>query len=390
MKITDIEIFCADFEPSSPNEPIFIKINTDSGISGFGEAGVAYGKAKQGAIGQLRDFSKLIIGQDPFTIEKIWDQLYRDTFWGQGGGTVIFSAMSAIDIALWDIKGKALNVPVYELLGGKTRDKIRAYASQIQFGWDKTETPLDGIEKLAIAAKKAVDEGYTAIKVDPLQRDENGNKNRRNDGFLTQKKLNLCRDRLVAIRESVGDDVDIILELHAKTDVNSALQISRLVNDLNIYYMEEPCGSLNPQLFKELKNKIDIPLAAGERIYTRYGFKPFLENRSLDVIQPDIATCGGISEAKKICDMARIYDVLVQPHVCGGPISNAAALQIEAVIPNFCIHEHHIGNLSDFTRNLGEHDIQPINGYIDVPEGPGIGQNIPEGIMNKCNIITVN
>lgn len=390
MKIRDIEIFCADFEPSSPNEPVFIKINTDEGISGFGEAGVAYGNAKLGAIGQLQDFGKLIIGQDPFAIEKIWDQLYRDTFWGQGGGTIIFSAMSAIDIALWDIKGKALNVPVYELLGGKSRNKVRAYASQIQFGWGNKETPLPGITQLADAAKSAVKDGYTAIKVDPLQRDIHGNKNKRNDGFLVHEKLKLCRDRLVAIREAVGDDVDIILELHAKTDFNSALQINKLIKGLNILYMEEPCTSLNAALVKELRNEVDVPLAAGERIFTRYGFRPFLENRSLDVIQPDIATCGGISEAKKICDMARIYDVLVQPHICGGPISAAAALQIEAVIPNFCIHEHHIGNLSNFSRNLGEYDIQPTDGYITIPDRPGIGQNIPDLIINKCNRIKIN
>ncbi|WP_315709585.1 mandelate racemase/muconate lactonizing enzyme family protein [Brenneria uluponensis] len=389
MKITDIEIFCADFDTSSPNQPIFIKINTDEGISGFGEAGVAYGNAKLGAIGQLQDFSKLILGENPFCIEKIWDRLYRDTFWGQGGGTVIFSAISAIDIALWDIKGKALNTPVYELLGGKTRDKVRAYASQIQFGWDAKETPLGGVDKIAEAAKKAVNEGYTSIKVDPLQRDENGDKNRRNDGLLTHKKLKLCRDRLFAIREAVGDDVDIILELHAKTDINSALQISKLVGDLNIYYMEEACGSLNPQLVKNLRDQVNIPLAAGERIFTRYGFKPFLETRALDIIQPDIATCGGISEGKKICDMARIYDVLVQPHVCGGPISAAAALQIEAVIPNFCIHEHHVGNLSRFTRDLGTYDIQPIDGYITVPDGPGIGMEITKETMDKCKIIKV-
>jgi galactonate dehydratase len=390
MKITSVDIFCADYDPSSPNEPIFIKINTDEGISGFGEAGVAYGNAKQGAIGQLQDFAKLIIGQNPLCIEKIWDQLYRDTFWGQGGGTVIFSAISAIDIALWDIKGKALNVPVYELLGGKTRDTIRTYASQIQFGWGEKETPLSGVMPLALAAKSAVDDGYDAIKVDPLQRDINGDKNKRNDGLISNEKLKLCRDRLVAIREAVGDDVDIILELHAKTDFNSSLQINRIIKDLNIYYMEEACGSLNADLVKELRNQVDVPLAAGERIYTRYGFRPFLENRSLDVIQPDLATCGGISEAKKICDMARIYDVLVQPHICGGPISAAAALQIEAVIPNFCIHEHHIGNLSSFTRSLGEYDIQPVNGYITVPNRPGIGQNIPDHIINKCNVISVS
>ncbi|MEA9390240.1 mandelate racemase/muconate lactonizing enzyme family protein [Acerihabitans sp. TG2] len=389
MKITDIEVFCADFDKSAPNEPIFIKINTDEGISGFGEAGVAYGNAKLGAIGQIQDFSKLIIGEDPLCIEKIWDHLYRDTFWGQGGGTVIFSAISAIDIALWDIKGKALNAPVYELLGGKTRNKIRAYASQIQFGWDADSAPLGGTEEIAAAAKKAVDEGYTAIKVDPIQRDQQGRKISRNDGLLTYDKLKLCRERLLAIRQAVGDDVDIILELHAKTDVNSALQISKLLDDLNIYYMEEACGSLNPQLVKCLKEKINIPLAAGERIYTRYGFKPFLENRLLDIIQPDVATCGGISECKKICDMARIYDVLVQPHICGGPISAAAAIQIEAVIPNFCIHEHHVGNLSQFTRNLGTYDDQPVDGYLTVPNRPGIGQEIPKEIMKKCNIIKV-
>jgi len=385
MKITDVEIFCADFDKTAPNEPIFIKINTDEGISGFGEVGVAYGNAKLGGIGQVQDFAKLIIGENPFCIEKIWDRLYRDTFWGQGGGTLIFAAMSAIDIALWDIKGKALNVPVYELLGGKTRDKIRAYASQIQFGWGKHEHPLGGVEAYGLAAQKAVADGYTAIKVDPLQRDENGNKNHRNDGLLTFDKLKLCRDRLVAIRKAVGDKVDIILELHAKTDINAAFQISKLIEDLNIYYMEEACGSLNPQLSKELKNKVNVPLAAGERIYSRYGFKPFLENRSLDVIQPDIATCGGISECKKICDMARIYDVLVQPHVCGGPISCAAAIQIEAVIPNFCIHEHHIGNLSDFTRSLGVYDEQPVNGYIIVSDRPGLGQEIPADILAKCS-----
>jgi galactonate dehydratase len=390
MKITNIEVFCADFDKTAPNEPIFIRINTDQGISGFGEAGVAYGNSKLGAIGQIQDFSKLIIGENPLCIEKIWEHLYKDTFWGQGGGTLIFSAISAIDIALWDIKGKALNVPVYELLGGKTRDKVRAYASQIQFGWDKNTTPLSGVEKYALAAKKAIAEGYTAIKVDPLQRDENGNKNFRNDGLLTHDKLKLCRDRLVAIRKAVGDKVDIILELHAKTDINSAFQISKWVDDLNIYYMEEPCGPLNPNLIKQLKDKVNIPLAAGERIYSRYGFRPFLENRSLDVIQPDVATCGGISEAKKICDMAKIYDVLVQPHVCGGPIAVAAAIQIEAVIPNFCIHEHHVGNLSDFSRNLGVYDDQPIDGYINVSDRPGIGQEIPSGIIEKCRKFIVD
>ncbi len=390
MKITNVEVFCADFDKSAPNEPIFIRINTDEGVYGLGEAGLAYGNSKLGAIGQIQDFAKLIIGQNPMQIEKIWNQLHKETFWGLGGGTVIFSAISAIDIALWDIKGKVLGAPVYELLGGKVRDKVRAYASQIQFDWDKDSHPLGGVKEYGEAAAKAKADGYTALKIDPLQRDEFGKKNYRNDGLLGGEKLSLCKDRLVAIRDAVGDKMDIILELHAKTDINAALQISKLVEELNIFYMEEPCGPLNPQLMSRLKEKTSIPLAAGERIYSRYGFLPFIQSRALDVIQPDVANCGGISEAKKICDMAQIYDVLVQPHVCGGPISNAAALQIEAVIPNFCIHEHHVGNLTDFTRSLGAYEDQPVNGYITIPDRPGIGQDIPEKILNQCTKVVIS
>lgn len=390
MKITSVDIFCADYDKNSPNEPIFVRINTDEGISGFGEAGVAYGNSKYAAIGQLRDFSKLIIGMNPMQIEKIWNKLQKETFWGLGGGTVIFTGISAIDIALWDIKGKVYNAPVYELLGGKVRDEVRAYASQIQFGWDKDAKALSGVESYGEAAKKAQAEGFTALKVDPLQRDEEGKKNYRNAGLLSRDKLKLCRDRLVAIREVVGDSMDIILELHAKSDFNAALQISKLAEDLNILYLEEPFAPLNTSLMKNLKEKTNIPLASGERIYSRYGYRPFLEERSLDIIQPDIANCGGITEGKKICDMAQIYDVLVQTHVCGGPISNAAALQIEAVISNFCIHEYHVGNMTDFTRSLGVYDDSPVNGNIQIPDRPGIGQEIPESIIKKCNIITVH
>lgn len=187
-------------------------------------------------------------------------------------------------------------------------------------------SPQAGIDAYGKAALKAKSEGYTAIKADPLQRDIEVKKNYRNSGLLGHDKLKLCHDRLASIRQAVGEDMDIILELHAKSDFNAAVQIAKISKEFNIYYLEEPFGPLNPELFTKLKEQIDIPLASGERIYTRYGYRPFLENRSLDIIQPDLANCGGISEAKKICDMVHIYDVLVQTHVCGGPISNAAAL----------------------------------------------------------------
>ena len=379
MKIKSVDIYLmSGDEPKNyaHQRPILVRVNTDEGIYGDGEAGVAYGSSCTGAFGQIKDFAQLIIGWDPMNIEAVWDHLYRDTFWGQGGGTDVFSAISAIDMALWDIKGKALGVPVYQLLGGKTTSKLRAYASQIQFGWSDRFLFLAKPEEYADAARKAVADGYDAVKVDPFSMDAEGSLGYRNTGLLTYDKLKLYRDRLAAIREAVGPKVDIILECHTGTDVNSAIQFGRMIEDLNIYYMEETCAPLNPPLTKKVKEKVNIPLAGGERIYTRFGYRPFFEDRSLDVIQPDIANCGGISEGKKICDMAHTYEVAVQCHICGGPMSVAAALQIEAVIPNFCIHEHHVVYLDEFHRKLGKYDYQPVNGYFDIPDKPGLGQEI--------------
>ena len=390
MKITSVDVFLLKCKKENwPWHPVVARVNTDEGISGYGEAGVAYGSAGNGALGQVQDFAKLVIGWDPMKIEAIWDHLYRDTFWGQGGGTVIFSAISAIDIALWDIKGKALNVPVYQLLGGKTHSKLRAYASQIQFGWDRQDHLLGKPAEYAEAARKAVAEGYDAVKVDPFQIDQNGRAGVRNFGLLTYDNLKLYRDRLAAIREAVGPKVDIILECHTGVDVNSAIQFGRMIEDLNIYYMEETCVPLNPPLTKKVKEKVNIPLAGGERIYARFGYRPFFEDRSLDVIQPDLCNCGGLSEGKKICDMAHTYEVAVQCHICGSPIATAAALQLEAVIPNFLIHEHHEVFLDDFNREFCLYDYQPVNGYFDIPDKPGIGQELTKETMAEADKVTV-
>lgn len=389
MKISSVDVFHATYLGKDAMNPIFVKINTDEGIYGLGEAGVAYGAASTAAFGQIKDFAELIIGMDPMKNEAVWDHLYRDTFWGQGGGTVIFSGMSAIDMALWDIKGKALGVPVYQLLGGKTNDKLRAYASQIQFSWSPTFSFLSQPEQYAEAARIAVADGYNAVKVDPFQIAGDGKFGMRSHGLLTYDALKLSRDRMAAVREAVGPAVDIILECHTGTDVNSAIQFGRMVEDLNIYYMEEMCTPLNPPLTKRVKEKVNIPLAGGERIYSRFGYRPFFEDRSLDIIQPDLANCGGISEGKKICDMAYLYEIAVQVHICGGPMSLAAALQLEAVIPNFCIHEHHMIYLNEEIRNFGVYDYQPVNGYIHTPDLPGLGQDIPKEVLDKCNKVTI-
>lgn len=393
MKISSVEIYLMTGKEPKNNghqRPILVRVNTDEGIYGDGEGGTAYGNACNGLFGQIRDFAKLVIGWDPMKTEAIWDHLYRDTFWGQGGGTVIFSAMSAIDMALWDIKGKVLGVPVYQLLGGKTNKKLRAYASQIQFGWGEKLSFLGKPKEYAEAAVKCVEDGYDAVKVDPFAFDAIGRFGTRNTGLLTHDKLTLYHDRIAAIREAVGPAVDIIIECHTGLDVNSAIQFGKTVEDLNIYYMEEVCTPLNPPLTEKVKEKINIPLAGGERIYTRFGFRPFFENRSLDVIQPDLANCGGISEGKKVCDMAHAYEIAVQLHICGGPMSYAAALQVQAAIPNFCIHEHHVVYLDEFHRRLGKYDYQPVNGSIEVPDLPGLGQEISMEAVKDAEKVVVD
>ena len=395
MKITSIDIFdfakCLNYEDCAP---ICIRINTDSGICGFGEVGLAYGNAHNA--GMVKDFGQLIIGMDPLNSEAIREKLFRTTFWGMGGGTVINAGMSAIDIALWDIKGKYYKAPVYQLLGGKTNEKLRAYASQIQFDWDLEDRNMVTPEQYAEAAKKAMAQGYTAVKVDPVGVAASGNWQRtrqeadwRLRGQMPRKVLDTVRARLQAIRD-LSDDLDIIIELHAFTDTSTAIQLANYVDDLNIMYYEEPVHPLNPVSMREIRDKINIPVASGERIYTRLGYRPFFENRSLSVIQPDVCLCGGISETKKICDMADTYDVKVQVHVCGGPISQAAALHVETVIPNFLIHEQHSYGIKEGLRKTCVYDYLPDDhGELTAPELPGIGQEITEETMAKTHVCTI-
>lgn len=380
--------------------PVLVRINTDEGISGWGEAGLAYGKGWRAGLGMIQDFAEVIIGEDPMNIEKIWEKIFRKTFWGMGGGTVVSAGMSAIDIALWDIKGKALNVPVYQLLGGKCNDDLRVYASQLQFNWgtDIKNQTLTAPEEYADVTCRAMAEGYDAIKVDPIYFSP-----RRSDGSvytpgqgdwkitgpLKKEVLSTVYDRVAAMREAGGDDLDIIIEMHSNTDTIAAIQVAEVLKDLRIFYYEEPAHPLNVENFAQIKSKTSIPIATGERLYTRQGYRPFFEKRLLDVIQPDLCLCGGLTEAKKICDMGWTYDTSVQIHVCGSPISKAAALQIEAAIPNFIIHEHHQRALGREMRATCKYDWQPVNGRYKVPDLPGIGQEPTEETIARCDIKTI-
>lgn len=393
MKITSIDIFLITIgRPSvlgSPWNPVVVRVNTEDGISGYGEVGLCYGDTKEAPFGMCRDFAKLIIGMDAMNSEAIWARLHN-TFWGLGGGPVVYGAMSAIDIALWDIKGKALNVPVYMLLGGKTNTKLRAYASQIQFDWGQTARALTRPEEYGEACLKAKEDGYDCVKVDPLCFNMEGKyKGWPCSGILQAEQLKIAHDRVEAVRRAGGDDMDIIIEVHSLTDANSAVQLGHVLEEFNIFYYEEPTMPMNPANMKEIARRVSIPLASGERIYTRWGYRPFFEDHSLHVIQPDLGNCGGITEGKKICDMARIYDIGVQMHICGGPQATAAALQLEAVIPNFLIHEHHQAALLLENIRTGIYDYQPVNGYFTIPDLPGVGQEPSREAMDTAVKVTV-
>jgi galactonate dehydratase len=196
-------------------------------------------------------------------------------------------------------------------------------------------------------------------------------------------------ERIVAVREAVGPAVDIIIECHSFTDAQSAIQIGKRAEKYNIFCYEDPTTP-SPKLTKLVADNVNIPIASGERIYTRWGYVPYFEDGSLALIQPDLGTCGGITEGKKICDMAHAYDVSVQVHVCASPISVAVALQLEVVISNFCIHEHHVINRASYNRELCIHDYQPVDGYITVPELPGIGNELSEYALGTADTITVS
>ncbi|MBI5440849.1 MAG: mandelate racemase/muconate lactonizing enzyme family protein [Deltaproteobacteria bacterium] len=385
MRITSVDIYQLG-QPrdrrTKPFNPVVVRLNTDEGISGFGEVGLAYGAGSSAGFGMLKDLAHSVLDADPWNVEALWEKLFRKTFWGMGGGPVVYGGMSGIDMACWDLKGKAAGLPVYRLLGGQTRDRVRTYASQIQFDWGPEHKYYTEPEQYADAARKAVAEGYDCVKVDPVGMTPEGVWGGANlEGILTARQLRLFRRRVEAIREAVGPDVDIILEAHSYLGPTSAVQFAEAVEDLHCMFYEEPIHPLNVEAMAQVAARVKIPVAGGERIYTRWGYRPFFEKQALAVIQPDLGLVGGFTEGKKICDMANAYHVSVQCHVAGGPIATAAALQLEAVIPNFLIHELHAVALQDEVRATCVHDHMPRDGYFHVPDLPGIGQELSERAM---------
>jgi galactonate dehydratase len=347
MKITKIETFFV-----KPRWH-FLKMYTDEGIVGYGEP-IVEGRARTVATA-VKEMESYLIGQDPRRIEHHWQVLYRGTFYR--GGPILVSAISGVEQAMWDILGKWLGVPVYQLLGGAVRDRIRVYAHT------GGKTPAE----LADHAKELVKQGFTALKT----------------GFNgpvrivdTQEYVDQCVERIAALRSAVPADVDIAIDLHGRFSPAMAVRIAKTLEPYGILFLEEPCLPENVDTMVEVARSTSIPIATGERLFTRWGFREVLEKQAARILQPDLCHCGGILEGKKIAAMAEVYYAAVAPHNPLGPISLAAGVQLDACIPNFLCQEQ---------VSLGEGYLkEPFelkDGYIDVPKKPGLGIELDDAAV---------
>ena len=354
MKITDIKTFAVDCFRTNW---VFIKIHTDDGIDGIDEATLEYKeKALLGAVEHIKEY---LIGKNPFDIEKHWHNIYRDAYWR--GGAVLMSALSAVETALWDILGKSLNVPVYQLMGGKVRDKVRIYVN----GWFAgAKTPKEFGEK----AKIAVQKGVTAMKWDPFGKSYLD---------ISNKDLNNALQCIAEVRSAVGDEIDLLIEGHGRFNIPTAVKISKELEPFNPMFFEEPVPPDNLDALKAVKDKSPVAVSAGERLYTRWDYKKMFDLMTADYIQPDISHAGGIMELKKIAAEAECRYNPFAPHNPSGPVANAATLQLAASCQNFCILEIMYSDVA-YRKDITNEELEYSDGYIKIPDNPGLEIEINE------------
>jgi len=358
MKITDVEVLPVD-------RYLFVKVHTDSGITGLGESG-AWGFLL--ASGQVvEDFKHYLIGKDPLLIEHHWQNLYRCTHFR---GAAIMGALSAIDIALWDIAGKHFDVPVYQLLGGKCRDKVRVYC----------HVKGDTKEKLIQGCVDAKEQGFTAVGHLTPFLDEA----REAPYFKTHsEKMKDAIDTVGKYREAVGDEVDLCVEIHRRLDPAEAIVLGRGIEGFRPFFYEDPIRPDNFDAMAEVAQKINIPIATGERLHTIYEFQMLLTRNAVQYVRPDVCMCGGITHAKKIAALAEAHHVDVVPHNPLSPVSTAACIQIAACIPNFALQEFPTGEDRPPKSEIVEQTLQVEDGFIIISEKPGIGIELAEDAMEK-------
>lgn len=363
MKITGLKTYVIG---SGWRNLILIKLETDEpGLYGIGEATVQWGD--EGMLGYLVSLEKrYVIGQDPRDIEALWERVYRNEYWRRD--FFVCSALGGVEMACWDILGKSLGVPVWRLLGGKCRERIRAYAN----GWYQVErTP----QAIADRAVKAVAMGYGALKIDPF-----------GDGSYEMEEHEKSKsvEIIAAVRDAVGPDVELFIEMHGRFSAHTAIEMCHRLAKFRPGWFEEPVPPENVHALLEVRKAVShlgIPVAAGERLYTRYLYLDLFRLRAADVIQPDVCHAGGIAETRKIAAMAEAHYIPVAPHNACSPVGTMASLHVAACTPNFKIQETFDDMVEPWVRDaiIGRPVVK--DGYFDLPDKPGLGVDIDENII---------
>ena len=358
MKIGRIETFYV------PPRWLFVRVETEDGAVGWGEASLeGWAEAVDGAFEALKD---RFMGADPYAIEDIWQVGYRGGFYR--GGPVLMSALAGLDQALWDLKGKAFGLPAWEMLGGKVRDRIRAYA------WIGGDRP----HEIGDAAKARREQGFGAVKM---------NATAELDWIGTPK---LFDDVIARVQAAQAAGMDVGLDFHGRVHRPMAKQLAKVLEPLGLLFIEEPLLSENHEGLAQIAGLVSTPIALGERLYTRWDFKPFFEAGAVDIIQPDLSHAGGLSECRRIAAMAEAFDVAVAPHCPLGPLALAACLQLAACTPNVAIQEMSLGihynvghDLLNFCTNKDA--LTPVDGHLPIPEKPGLGVTIDEAGVREAH-----
>lgn len=360
MKIRDVTTHFVNTGPS--RNWVLVKVSTDEGIHGWGEASV---EGKEKTVAQaIAELERQLVGRDPFQIELLWQEMYRNAFWV--GGPILNSAISGVEQALWDIKGKALGVPVWQLLGGRVHDRVRAYAN----GWFRgCKTP----KQFASAAVATVEQGFTALKWDPF-----GGASL----FINHEQEEIAVAIVREVRNAVGPKIDLLIEVHGRLSPANAIRIAHRLAEFNPFFYEEPVPPENVDALAMVARSIPIPVATGERLFTKWGFKDVIEKQAAAVIQPDICHDGGILETRKIAAMAQVYYVGLAPHNPNGPLSTAACVHVDACTPNFLIQEFVVSD-AELRKAIQKEGMTLVDGHFVVPERPGLGVEIDESALAR-------
>jgi galactonate dehydratase len=360
MKIVSFELFAV------PPRWLFLKLVTDEGLVGWGEP-IVEGHATTVAAA-VREMEPFLIGRDPDYIEDIWQVLHRGRFYR--GGAVMLSAIAGVDQALWDIKGKRYGLPIHQLLGGQVRDRMRVYT------WIAGDRPND----VAASAKDRVAAGFRSLKMNATEEMQ----------FVeTFDKVDAVLKRVAGVREAVGYDIGLGIDFHGRVHKPMAKVLGKELEPFHLMFIEEPVLPDNNEALREIANHTSIPIATGERMYSRWEFRTLLEAGYVDILQPDLSHAGGISEVRKIATMAEAYDVALAPHCPLGPIALASCLQVDAVSINAFIQEQslniHYNQANDLLAYLSDPSVFAFQeGYVRIPQGPGLGIQINEEAVREA------